>query len=153
MNYRVLLKDDAQELDLFLKRVIIAWVFTIIALIFIVTRLFFLQVIEHEKYTTLSEQNRLKILPIPPSRGLIYDRNGVFLAENRDFFSLEVIPEKVKNMDDVLNRLKKVIKIDDIDIQRFNKQMRQKRRFDTVPLRFHLTEEEISRFFVRRNDF
>jgi len=153
MSSRALLKDEARELDLFHNRVIIAWVFMVIGLIFIITRLVFLQIIEHERYTTLSEQNRLKILPIPPSRGLIYDRNGVFLAENRDSFSLEVIPEKVKDMDTMLNELKKVIKIDDLDIQRFRKQMRQKRRFDTVPLRLRLTEKEISRFFVRRHDF
>lgn len=148
-----ILKDAVSENKLFYHRLIIAWLFMIIALLLIVVRLFFLQVISHERYTTLSESNRLKILPLPPTRGLIYDRNGVLLAENRVSYSLEIIPEQVNDLEMTLTALSEIIAIDETDIANFKKQIRQKRRFDTVPLRFRLTEDEVAHFSVQRHRF
>jgi len=150
---RFILKDAISEHKLFNQRIIIAWLMMMIALLTIVIRLFFLQVVNHERYTTLSENNRLKILPLPPTRGLIYDRNGVLLAENRVSYSLEIIPEQVKDIETTLTALSQIVSIDNNDINHFKKQIRQKRRFDAVPLRFRLSEDEVARFSVRRHLF
>ncbi len=146
---RVLLKDASTENRLFNTRVILAWLGMLIALSFIVVRLVFLQIIDHERYTTLSESNRLKILPLPPTRGLIFDRNGVLLAENRASYRLELIPERIEDMDKTIADLRTIVDIDDNDISRFKQQLRRTRRFDPVPLRFRLTEDEVARFSVQ----
>jgi len=134
-------------------RLIIAWVLMMIALSTIIIRLIFLQIINHDNYTTLSENNRLKILPLPPIRGLIYDRNGVLLAENRVSHNLNLIPEQVPDFDLTLQALSKIIAIDSNDLAQFQREIRQKRRFEAVPLRLRLTEDEVARFSVQSYRF
>ena len=91
-------KDHFRETHLFQQRVLVAVVLLALVLCLIIARLVYLQVINHEHYTTLSEDNRINILPIPPIRGLIYDRNGVLLAQNLPSFTLQIIPEHVKDL-------------------------------------------------------
>jgi len=150
---QLVLIDPSVENKLFSSRLITAWLLMMAALIAIIVRLFFLQVIHHERYTTLSENNRLKILPLPPRRGLIYDRNGVLLADNRVSYSLEVIPEQVENIDTMLKQVSEIITIEETDIAFFKKQIPQSRRFDTIPLRLRLTEDEVARFSVQSHRF
>jgi penicillin-binding protein 2 len=145
--------DTVSENQLFNSRLIIAWILMMIALMTIVVRLLFLQIINHENYTTLSENNRLKIMPMPPTRGLIYDRNGVLLADNRISYSLEVTPEQVTDIDLMLKKLNNIITLDESDIEQFKKQLQQKRRFDAIPLRLRLTEDEVARFSVQSYRF
>ncbi len=152
-QHRVILKDVAQENKVFNFRVILGWLGIILALSFVVMRLFFLQVTNHEQYTTLSENNRLKILPLTPSRGFIYDRNGVLLAENRASYRLEITPEKVEDMDATLKALSEFIRLTDEDISRFKNQLKRARRFHPVPLRYYLNEDEVARFAVQRHRF
>ncbi|RKZ90959.1 MAG: penicillin-binding protein 2 [Candidatus Parabeggiatoa sp. nov. 1] len=147
------LKDTARENKTFKNRAIVAWLMMLILFSLIVARLFFLQVIEHKNYITLSENNRIKILPMPPTRGLIYDRNGVLLADNRVSYSLEVIPENVTNLTKLLRELSEIITIEKSDIVRFKKQLTQIRRFRTVSLRYRLTEQEVARFSVHSHRF
>ncbi|WP_126453059.1 penicillin-binding protein 2 [Sulfuriflexus mobilis] len=147
------IKDHARETHLFGQRAVIAFVIIVLLMLTIVSRLVYLQVINHEHYETLSHKNRVKIVSVPPTRGLIYDRNGVLLAENIPSFSLELTPEQVSNMDDTLSRLRKIIAISDEDIEHFLRLIKQKRRFDSVPLRFRLNEEEVARFAVNRYRF
>lgn len=116
-------------------------------------RLIYLQVIDHEHYATLSHDNRVHIVAIPPPRGLIYDRHGVLLAENVPSYSLDVTPEQVPNMDRTLDALKSVVALTPDDIRRFRQAMRQKWPFQTVPLRFDLSQEEVARFAVQRYRF
>ncbi len=134
-------------------RLIIAWVLMMIALLTIIIRLIFLQIINHDNYTTLSENNRLKILPLPPIRGLIYDRNGILLAENRVSYNLNLIPEQVPDFEPTVQALSKIIAIDSNDLAQFQREIRQKRRFEAVPLRLHLTEDEVARFSVQSYRF
>ena len=148
------IKDPAQENKIFYNRVIIAWLIMLLFLSLIFTRMYYLQVIQHKDYITKSEENSIKILPLPPTRGLIYDRNGVLLAENRISHSLEIIPEKLaEKLDDVLDQLKKIITVEESDIKRFKRQLRQKRQFSSIPLRHRLTEDEVARFSVQRHHF
>ncbi len=150
---RLLLKDTVLENRIFGNRILVAWLMILVLLFVIIVRLFFLQVIYHERYTTLSKSNHIKILPLRPTRGLIYDRNAVLLAENRISYSLEVTPEKIKNIDELLNNLSQIIAIDETDIARFKKQSKQVRSFKTIPLRHRLTEDEVGRFAAHRNSF
>jgi penicillin-binding protein 2 len=150
---RFVLKDSAAEYRMFSSRIVIALIFIVFALGLIVARAIYLQVINHEKYITLSENNRLKILPVAPARGFIYDKNGVLLAENRIAYSLEVVPEQAGNLETLLSQLREVITIDDDDIARFKRARQQKRPFDPVTLRHRLTEDDIAKFSVQRYRF
>jgi penicillin-binding protein 2 len=109
-----------------------------------------LQVSRHAEFATRSTNNRVKPRAIAPARGRIYDRHGVLLADNVPAFRLEVVPEQVKDMPALLARLGKVVPLDRDDIDAFNKQLKQSRRFDSVPLKMHLSEDEIDRFAVNR---
>jgi penicillin-binding protein 2 len=153
MPRRLRIKDQAQESRLFSQRAITALIVIILMLVAVFVRLFWLQIVNHEHFETLSRNNRVKLSPIPPTRGLIYDRNGVLLAENIPSFSLEVIPEQVDNMDTMLGRLQKIISISERDLEHFRRLLKQKRRFDSIPLRFRLNEEEVARFAVNRHHF
>ena len=93
------IRDKAYERRLFRARAIVAAVLVVSALLTLAWRMTYLQVTLHEKYQDLSENNRVKIRPIAPNRGLIYDRNGVLLAQNRPAYSLEITPEQVDDLD------------------------------------------------------
>ena len=147
------LKDPLREARIFQDRAVVALMGAMVLLALVGLRLFYLQVISHEHFQTLSRDNRVKIAPIPPTRGLIYDRNGVPLAENLPTFSLEIVPDQVANLPATLDELAKIVDINSVDRQRFLRQVKQRRRFEAVPLRFHLTEEEVARFAVQRPRF
>jgi len=151
MLRKLQIKDHGSETRLFKRRAIVAIVVIIMMMLGIVSRLIYLQIYNHQHFSTLSQKNRLKIVPLPPTRGLIYDRNGVILAKNIPSFSLELIPEQVKDLDNTLERLSQLISISDSDRQHFKRLVKQKRRFQSIPLRYRLTEEEVARFSVDRH--
>ncbi len=142
------IKDHFRETHLFQQRLLIMAIFTVILLGVLITRLFFLQIIDHKHYTTLSEENRLDILPIAPIRGLIYDRNGVLLAQNVPSFTLQIIPERTKDTNQTILELKKLISISDDEIERFNIQRKKKRRFEGITLRYRLNPTERAKIAV-----
>jgi len=150
---RIALKDHFRETRLFTNRTIVAVVFILLVTLAIVTRMAYLQIINHKHYTALSQNNRVSIVPVAPTRGLIFDRNGVILAQNLPTYSLDVVQERVKDMEQTLAELGKIIDISARDIERFNKQLAQKRRFQPVPLRFRLNDEEVARLAVNRHRF
>jgi penicillin-binding protein 2 len=147
---RLTIKDHIRESRLFNERAAVALFIVLGLLVVIIGRLIYLQIISHEHFATLSEVNRINLVPVPPTRGLIYDRNGVVLAQNLPAFSLELIPEQVRDMDATLAGLTKLIAISDDDIRRFQKQVKQKRAFNSIALRYNLNDEEIARFAVNR---
>lgn len=146
-------KDRAEESRLVKRRVFVAGVIVILLMSLVVLRLVYLQVLKHDHFITLSQNNRVKILPIPPIRGLIYSRDGVLLAENQPAFSLEIIPERVENLDVVIKELAGLISIQEEDINRFHRLLIEKRRFESVPLRYNLDELEVARFSVKKHLF
>ena len=153
MSPAITLKDKARESTLLRNRAITGLVVVIALSGLLITRLVYLQIISHEHFSTLSENNRVKIVPIPPTRGLIYDRNGVLLAQNLPSFSLEVVPETVEDMETTLGGLAQIINIRESDLERFRKLLRRKRSFEGIPLRFRLDEKEVARFAVNRHRF
>lgn len=147
------IKDIAAEAGIVRGRVIAACVTVLLLAGVLVARMAQLQVVEYEHFSTLSEDNRVKIVPLAPTRGLIYDRNGVELAQNTPTFSLEIIPENVDDMTELLAELGKLVEISDEDSERFRSMLKKKRPFQSVPLRYRLSEEEVARISVNRHRF
>ncbi len=146
-----LIKDPYRERQLFLNRAILGAVFTVALVIVLITRMFYLQVMRHEHFTTLSTNNRVSLQPIAPTRGLIYDRNGVLLAQNLPTFSLEIVQERVEDMDATLKHVADLIEVSDEDISRFRDELKRSRRFEAVPLRFRLSDEEVALIAVNNH--
>jgi penicillin-binding protein 2 len=149
-SQRTALKDARHESVLFRSRAIAGFLLIVACLSVLAGRFFYLQVNRHGEFIARSDSNRISIRTIVPSRGLIYDRNGVLLADNVAAFRLEVVPEQVPHMDAMLDALSAVVPLSEDDIQRFNALRRTKRPFDSVPLRLKLSEDEIARFSVER---
>ncbi|MEO8777958.1 MAG: penicillin-binding protein 2 [Rhodanobacter sp.] len=147
------IKSTRDESALFRRRALVGFVLIVLGLGGLVGRYVVLQVSRHAEFVTRSTNNRVKPRAIPPARGLIYDRHGVLLADNVPAFRLEVVPEQVKDMQGLLARLDKVVPLDQDDISAFYKQLKQSRRFDSVPLKMHMSEDEIDRFAVNRWQF
>jgi len=150
LSTRPALKDARIEADLFRRRAIAGFLLIVACLTLLAGRFFYLQVNRRDEFVSRSDQNRISIRRIVPSRGLIYDRNGVLLADNVAAFRLEVVPEQVGKMDAMLDALSAVVPLSEDDIQRFNALRRTKRPFDSVPLRLKLSEDEIAHFSVER---
>jgi penicillin-binding protein 2 len=124
------IKNHLQEIQLVTQRSITALIGMVIMVLLLIIRLAYLQLSEHTLYTTLSQKNSLDLIPAEPTRGLIYDRNGILLAENIPVFSLDVIPYKAGNLPKTLSEIAKIIPLNDTDIMQFQKQLKQHRRFD-----------------------
>lgn len=147
----IALKDAWREYQLFRNRVIVAGTIAVLLLLVLSARMFYLQVLGHNHFTTLSHNNRVSIVPIAPTRGLVYDRNGVMLADNVPTFSLEIVPEQTSDIEATLQSISALIEISDSDLERFRTHLRRKRRFEEIPLRFRLTEDEVARISVNRH--
>ena len=147
------MKDTATEVRLYSVRVLVAGLLALAAVLALVGRLTFLQVVNHEHYQALSTGNRVKIEPIPPTRGLISDRNGIRIADNVPAYQLEVTPEDVVNLDETLARLGHVVELSAGDLERFRRDYKRYRRFEPVPLKYQLTDDEVAQFAVQRQFF
>lgn len=146
----ITIKDHLREAHIYNQRILIAGIIVTFSFLALFSRAFYLQVIDHEHYSTLSEDNRFTLLPLAPTRGLIYDRNGILLAQNVPTFTLELTPEHINNLSKTIKTLEKFIAITAEDKKRFFKLVKKKRRFDGVPLRFRLSDEEVARIAVNQ---
>lgn len=144
------LKEARHEAAVFRRRALAGFLIIVACLAVLGVRFSTLQVRQHDEFSARSEANRVLTRPLAPARGLIYDRNGVLLAENIAAFRLEVTPEQVHDMPAMLARLGKVVALSDDDLERFQAQRAGKRAYQSVPLRLKLSEEEIARFAVNR---
>jgi penicillin-binding protein 2 len=153
MARRISFKNGHEGKRLYQYRAGFAIAFMLLLLALLISRLIFLQVYNHEHFTTLSQDNRIRLQPLPPTRGLIFDRNGVLLAENLPAYQLDLIPEDVPDLPATLQSLRQIIMIRDEDIERFKRELKRHRSFDSVPLRYRLTPEELARFAVDRHRF
>lgn len=152
MNQAVPFKNHWKEQRLFLSRLIAAGIIILLFTGVLVSRLFQLQIVEHQQFAAMSQGNRLRIEPLAPTRGLIFDRNGVVLAENLPTWELVVIPEEVADLDVALDALEALGLVDPDDRNGLTELVRSHRGFERVKLR-NLTEEEAARFAVRRHRF
>lgn len=139
-------RDTSRDHRAFRDRVIVAALAMLLAIVTVIGRLVQLQIVEHDRYTTLSTDNRVRILPLPPTRGLIYSSDGELVAENRASFTLQVTPEQIPDLDATIAELERVVDIDAQNLERFRRTLKQKRHFEGVPLKVNLSEEEVARF-------
>jgi penicillin-binding protein 2 len=146
------LKNTEQELRIFRTRAFLALIVVIVLSAFLVSRLVYLQVVEHDKYSTRSENNRVRVEPLPPTRGLIYDRDGVLLAENRPTYNLTLVRERVDDLDQTLERLVALLDLPEDDIEAFKLRSRQRQRpFQPALLMSDLNQQQIARLAVNRH--
>jgi penicillin-binding protein 2 len=147
------LKDHWAEQRLFMQRVIVSAIIAVGLLGLVIGRLAQLQVFEYEYFSAQSQGNRIRVAPVPPTRGLIFDRNGNVLAENLPSYRLELIPEQVPDIDETLDRLAKLSLIDTESTEELRDLIRTARRFDSISIRQRLSDQEVARFAVHRPRF
>ncbi|HIF9134778.1 TPA: penicillin-binding protein 2 [Photobacterium damselae] len=150
---RTQIRDHRAESALFFRRALVSFIGIAVLVGVLLTNLYHIQVQEHEDYQTRSNDNRIKIVPVSPNRGLIYDRNGVLLAENRPVYSLEITSEKVPNLEETLLALQEIMGVTEDDITKFQKERRRTRRFKSVPILDQLNEEQVALFSVNQHRF
>ncbi|MCW4152203.1 penicillin-binding protein 2 [Halomonas sp. 18H] len=146
------LKNTEQELRIFRARALLAFVVVVALTSLLVGRLAYLQVAQHDVYSTRSEKNRVRVEPLPPNRGLIYDRNGVLLAENRPTYNLTLVRERSEDVDETLELLVELLELKGEEISTFYERSQQwQRPFQPVLLASDLSEEQIARLAVNRH--
>ena len=151
MSQPIRLKDHEKDARTVRSRVVVGASAILVLICVLIARLYFLQVIQYEYHSTLSENNRVHVQPIPPTRGLIFDRNGVVVADNRPSFSLSMTRERSGDWQQVLDTIVEVLELTAEDRQLFERRMRQGRRpFEPVPILFELNEEQIARVAVNQ---
>ena len=145
------LKDPQLESRIYGARTVIAICIVVVLLGIVLARYYTLQITEYETYSTESERNRVQLQPLPPKRGLIYDRNGELLADNRPTYILSVVRERVEDLEATVAELQALLPVSERDLEIFRKKLNRSRPYDSVPLRLRLTEEERARLAVNRH--
>ncbi|MCW2101815.1 penicillin-binding protein 2 [Pseudomonas sp. FSL R10-1350] len=151
MTQPIRLKDHEKDARLVRSRVVVGALLVLALICVLIARLYYLQVVQYDYHSTLSENNRVHVQPIPPTRGLIYDRNGVVIADNRPSFSLTMTRERAGDWHQVLDTIVEVLQLTPEDRTLFEKRTKQGRRpFEPVPILFELNEEQIARIAVNQ---
>ena len=153
LNQRISIKDDEAEAAFFRRRAIVAMCGVVVLSLMLLANLYVVQILHHDDYQTRSNDNRIKVVPVAPPRGLIFDRNGVLLAENRPVFSLEIIPDQVADLPAMVDELITLLKLDAEEKDRFLKEVKRHRRFQPVALAEQLTEEQVALFSVNQHRY
>ena len=153
INPGIEIRDSERELQRFRGRLAMLGIFVLSLFGLLFLRFFYLQVIQHGHYSTLAEANRISVQPIAPHRGIIVDRNGIQLAHNYSAYTLEITPSKVPDLDTTIEELASVVEISPRDRRRFRKLLEENKRFESLPIRTRLSDEEISRFAAHRYRF
>ena len=142
--------EDARIIQL---RLLIAVSVVVLLVVILVGRFFVLQVADHDRYRTLSMDNRIDLRPLPPVRGMIIDRNGAVLAENQAVYELTVVPEKVPDLDSTLQEIGELVDLGERDVARFQRKVQQRPAFEPRVLKSRLSDEEAARFSVHQYRF
>ncbi|MDQ3268140.1 MAG: penicillin-binding protein 2 [Pseudomonadota bacterium] len=153
MTRHIEFKDTQREIHYFRLRLALSLGFVLLLLLILLARFVYLQAIQQSHYQTLAENNRISIVPIAPSRGLILDRNGVVLAHNYSAYTLEITLSKVVDLKTTIDELAKLIDIQPGDRKRFKRLLADNRKFESLPIRNRLTDEEVARFSTQRYRF
>ena len=146
-------RDYTAESSLFVRRALVAFTGILLLTGVLIANLYNVQIVRFNDYQTRSNENRIKLVPIPPSRGIIYDRNGTPLALNRTIYQLEMMPEKVDNVQQTLDALRDVVDLTDDDIAGFKKERARSHRFTSIPVKVNLNEVQVARFAVNQYRF
>jgi penicillin-binding protein 2 len=150
---RVAIRNHSAEANLFARRTFITFIAVIIMSLLLFSNIYDLGVNSYQKYQTRSNSNRIKLFPVAPNRGLIYDRNGVLLADNTPVYSLEVIPEQVTDIKQSLAAVSQLLDISQEKQDELLKAVKSKRRFKPIELYSRLSEQQVSLFSVNQHKF
>jgi len=153
INPGVEIRNAELELRHFHMRIAIASVFVLVVFMLLGLRFFYLQILRHGELNTLAEANRIAILPVPPNRGIIVDRNGIVLAHNYSAYTLEIRPRDVENIDRLVDEIATVVEVGPRDRRRFKRLLEESKVVGTLPIRTRLSDEEIARFAANRYRF
>lgn len=153
MRRHQVVKNSFLENRIFLSRAVILFTLMLLLVLGLVSRLVYLQVAGHSRYRSMATNNHIKVAPVPPTRGIVYDKGGRILAQNLPAYSLEIIPEQVVDMDETLNRLQLALSISQEKINAFKKQRKRYKHFDSIPLILQLSTAEVAKFAVLRHTF
>jgi penicillin-binding protein 2 len=151
--HRQPIKDQVLEGRQFGERAMIAFLIILTAVVMLSLRYVYLQVVSYQEFSTRSISNQVRIVPVAPNRGLIYDRRGRPVAENQPAYRLELVPEKVDDLEQTVESLGQIIELPEDALERFERNRKRHREFDSVPLKFNLTETEVARFAVDRHRY
>ena len=150
---RVTIRNKSAEANLFARRAFITFVGVIVMVLILFSNVYNLEVSSFDKYQTRSNSNRIKLLPVAPNRGLIFDRNGVMLADNKAIYSLEIIPEDVKDLDKTIKEVSQLLDISVERQEKFFKKIRRNRRFKPIELKSRLSDQQVALFSVNQHKF
>lgn len=147
---KLALKDPYYESRIYSTRLVAALLMVLMLAAVLIIRYTSLQLTQYETYRTQSDKNRVQLQSLPPKRGLIYDRKGELLAENRPSYSLSLVKERISELGETLELLSSLVAIEKSDIEGYQKRLRHRRPYQAVPLRFKLSEQEIATLAVNR---
>ncbi|NNE39122.1 MAG: penicillin-binding protein 2, partial [Gammaproteobacteria bacterium] len=151
MTEKITLQDHQLERQIVLSRLIIGGLLAFVLLLLLFARLFFLQINQYNYYSTKSDSYRIHVQSVVPTRGLIYDRNGVLLAENIPSFTLSLVREHAGDIDRSLEIIGSLITLTEDDIEKFYTRLKSRSvPFAAVPVRYNLSEEEIATLSVNQ---
>ncbi|MFT6207600.1 MAG: penicillin-binding protein 2 [Colwellia sp.] len=152
-NKRVAIRNHSAEANLFARRTFIAFIGILALLLTLISNIYELEINSYEKYQTRSNSNRIKLLPVAPNRGLIYDRNGILLADNKPVYSLEVIAEQTVDLKKHIVQVSELLDISEEKQQKLFEALKSKRRFKPVELHSRLSAQQVALFSVNQHKF
>ena len=142
MIHKEAFSDPARERRIFARRLIFSMFIMLVMGLTLISRYVDLQVNQFQDFVTDSDNNRVHVRPAAPTRGVIYDRNGEILADNRPTSNLSIIRERADDLDQLINKVGSLITLTDNDITRFYSRLKRRKPFEATPLKFNLTEKE-----------
>ncbi|MDG2175566.1 MAG: penicillin-binding protein 2 [Gammaproteobacteria bacterium] len=151
MAEKITLQDHQMERQIVLSRIIIGGILSFLLILALFARVFYLQVNQHDYYSTQSDYYRISVQSIVPTRGLIYDRNGVLLAENIPSFTLSLVREHAGDIDSAIDIMGSLITLTEEDVEKFRSRLKNRSvPFSSVPVRYNLNEDEIAKISVNQ---
>lgn len=143
----------SKESLLFMRRIICISIIIVLIMCIIFIHLYRLQIIHFNMYKTRSNENSIKIIPIPPKRGIIYDRNGLPIAINRSIYNLEVTPAHTTDLYQIIQELQSLLHLTPYEITQFKKKCKQSSQFISLTIKTELTEKQQAQFAVNQFRF
>ncbi len=153
LKQRIEMRDHSAEGNLFFRRTLVAYIGIVVLMLVLLGNLYYLQVESYDTYQTRSNSNRIRVVPVAPPRGLIYDANGVLLAENRPVYSLEIVPEETKDLEKTADQLITLLGLPEGTKEKFLAEVKRQRRFKPVALYEKLTEYQVALFSVNQHNY
>lgn len=150
---RIAMRDHSAEDNLFARRCAFAVLFAFLLITFILSNLYSLQIAQFDDYQTRADGNRIKVVPVAPNRGLIYDRKGRIIAENRPVFNLELNVAEITDRDATIQGLAKLLELSEREMAQFNDNLAKRRRFQPVEVLFDISQERVAKFAAQQHRF